>query len=130
MSSHFGVQLELSRYAPASLDAQQHLSSVQFAPSLMYSLPDKLTDYVWIRPYLGAGVNWYRSTVGSTTPGADSTTEDGLGRQVFGGTALAFASAPQFTLSVDYGYRWKMAPLSSVDMNGPGFSVSGHWYVK
>jgi hypothetical protein len=126
----FGIQLEVSRYAPDSAVAQPRLTSLQFAPSLLYSLPDKLTDYVWLRPYIGAGVAIYRSTLSGGTPAGDSVTDSRLGRQVFGGTEVTFASVPRFTLSADYGYRWHQAPFSGFELGGRGLSVSGHWYVK
>jgi hypothetical protein len=126
----FGIQLEVSRYAPSSAVSPQRLTSIQFAPDLLYSLPDKLTDYVWLRPYLGAGVTSYRSTLRGGTPGGASVTDSRLGRQVFGGTEVTFASAPRFTLSADYGYRWPQAPFDGFELGGRGLSVSGHWYVK
>lgn len=126
----FGIQLEVSRYAPASPVALQHLTSVQFAPSLLYSLPDKLTDYVWLRPYLGAGVTVYRSTLSGGTPVRDAVTDSRLGRQLFGGAEVAFAAVPRFTLSADYGYRWRQTPFDGFELGGRGLSVSGHWYVK
>jgi hypothetical protein len=129
LTRQLGIQLELSRYAPDTVVAPQQLRSMQFAPSVLYSLPDKLTDYLWIRPYLGAGLTVYRSTLSSGIPGV-SLTDNRLGRQIFGGTAVAFASAPRFTLSADYGYRWSQAPLAGVELGGRGLSLSGHWYVK
>jgi hypothetical protein len=126
-----GVQIEVSRYATTSALTQQRLTSVQFAPSVMYSLPDRLTDYVWLRPYLGGGLTWYRSSVGSATPVVgDSVTDVRMGRQVFGGTELIFAAAPRFALSADYGYRWSQTPFGGFDLGGNAVSVSGHWYVK
>ena len=125
----FGIEVDVSRYAPTSAVAQQRMTSLQFAPSLLYSLPDKLTDYVWLRPYVGAGVTIYRSTLRGT-PVGDSVTDNRLGRQVFGGAAVAFSSAPRFTLSADYGYRWPQTPFAGFDLGGRGLSVSGHWYVK
>ena len=124
-----GVQLELSRYASAALPAQRQLTSIQFAPSVLFALPDRLTDYLWLRPYAGAGITMYRSTLGTGVPGVVST-DNRYGRHVFAGTALTFASAPRFALSADYGYRWHQAPFSGFDLGGPGLSVSGHWYVK
>ena len=126
----FGIQLDLSRYTPVSAVGQQRLTSVQFAPSLLYSLPDKLTDYLWLRPYLGAGVTIYRSTLGSGTPARNSATSSQLGRQLLGGAEMAFAAAPRLTVSADYGYRWRQAPFDGFELGGPGLSVSGHWYVK
>jgi hypothetical protein len=133
LTDRVGVQVELSRYTPGSIAAPQRLSSVQVAPSVLYSLPDKLTDYLWVRPYLGAGVTISRHTLSSGIPGDSSMTENALGRQFFGGTALAFAAAPRFMLSFDYGYRWSETPsaaFAGTRVAGRGLSVSGHWYVK
>ena len=130
LSRRFGIEFEVSRYAPASAVAQQRLTSLQFAPSVLYSLPDKLTDYVWLRPYVGGGVTVYRSTLSSGTAAALSVSDNRLGRQVFGGTEVTFAAVPRFTLSADYGYRWHQVPFTGFDLGGPGLSMSGHWYVK
>lgn len=130
VGNRFGVQLEVSRFAPTNAVAQQRLSSVQLAPSVLYSLPDKLTDYVWLRPYVGAGMTVYRSTLSTGTPSGASVTDNRLGRQVFGGTEVTFATVPRFTLSADYGYRWHEVPFTGFDLGGKGLSVSGHWYVK
>ena len=123
-------QLEVSRYTHTSAVAER-LTSVQFAPSLLYSLPDKVTDYVWVRPYFGGGVAMYRSTLSSGTSAAgDSLADSRLGRQVFGGVEVAFASAPRFSVSTDFGYRWPQTPFVGFELGGRGLSVSGHWYVK
>lgn len=129
----FGIQLNVARYAPTSAVAGQRQTTMQVAPSVLYSLPDKLTDYVWFQPYVGGGLTIHRSTFNSGTPGVEAITDSGMGRQLFGGTAVAFASAPRFTLSVDYGYRWNdepLAPFAGLDLSGKGVSISGHWYVR
>lgn len=133
ITQHLGVQMEFSRYAPSSIIAPEKMTSVQFAPSVMFSLPDKLTDYIWVRPYVGGGLTMYRHTLNSGIPGDLALTDSGIGEQLFGGTALAFASAPRFTLSFDYGYRWAdapLAPFAGTELAGKGLSISGHWYVK
>ena len=123
-------QLEVSRYTHTSAVAER-LTSVQFAPSLLYSLPDKLTDYVWVRPYLGGGVGVYRSTLSLGTSAAGASAADSrLGREAFGGAEVAFARVPRFTLSADFGYRWPQTPFDGFELGGRGLSVSGHWYVK
>lgn len=129
-SRHFRFQLEVSRYAHTSL-VTERLTSVQFAPSVLYSLPDKLTDYVWVRPYVGAGVGIYRSTLSTGASGAGGSVADStLGRQVFGGVEVAIASVPRFTLSTDFGYRSPQTPFPGFELGGRGLSISGHWYVK
>ena len=39
------------------------MSSTEFGPSVLYAFNDHVADYTWLRPYLGAGVNFYRSTI-------------------------------------------------------------------
>jgi len=130
VGGRFRVQLEASRYAATSAAAQQHLTSVQFAPSLLYFLPDKVTDYVWMRPYVGGGLTMYHSTLSGTSVAGSSVSDNTLGRQAFGGVEVALAGAPRFTLSADFGYRWRQTPFDGFELGGRKLSVSGHWYVK
>lgn len=127
-----GVQLELSRYADTNALTQEHLTSVQFTPSLLYSLPDRLSDYVWLRPYVGGGMGWHHSSVSSTmTPvPPTSMSENQLSKQIFGGSEFVFSAAPRFGLSADYRYRWPQTPVNGFEIGGSGLSISGHWYVK
>jgi hypothetical protein len=98
---------------------------------VLYSLPDRVTDYLWMRPYLGSGATLRRHSFGTGTSAAgDSTSGYGFGLQAFGGGELTFAGAPQFALSADLGYRWFQTPLAGFDLGGLGLTVSAHWYVK
>lgn len=119
-----GLQLEVSRYGLTSPVVPGRVTTVQIAPSLLYSLPDRVTDYFWLRPYVGAGVNLARSS----QSGLDSTNKTGV--QAFGGAEVTFASLPRFALSADLGYRRSPAPFVGFDFGGVGFSVAGHWYVR
>jgi hypothetical protein len=130
VGNRFGIQFEVSRYSLTSAVAPQSVGFLEFAPSLIYSLPDRVTEYVWVRPYVGAGLV-SRSTLGGAMPAAGaSVTDNRLARQAFAGAEVSHASVPRFTLSADYGHRW--APVSSdgFDRGGRGLAVSGHWYVK
>ncbi|PWT82374.1 MAG: hypothetical protein C5B57_08790 [Blastocatellia bacterium] len=129
--SRVGVQLEVSRVVFTSAVTSSHLTSIQFSPSLLYSLRDQVTDFVLIRPYLGAGGSVGQQTVSSTTaPAGGSLSDASLGLQTFGGTELTFAAVPRFALSADLGYRWSQTPFTGFDLSGVGVSVSGHWYFK
>jgi hypothetical protein len=125
-----GAQLEVSRAALTSAGAPDRVTSVQFAPSLLYSLPDRVSGSVWLRPYVGGGLDWYRVRLSSGIPGATSVSENRWGLQTFGGGELTFANVPQFALSADVGYHWARTPFAGMDLGGLGLSVSGHWYVK
>lgn len=113
-----GVQFNVSRPELESADGQR-LISTQFAPSVLYSLPDGVTNSVWLRPYVGAGPRFYRANM-----------ETGLGYEAFGGAEATLASIPQFALSVDMGYRWSRPSFNGFEPRKIGFSFSGHWYVK
>lgn len=127
----FGIQLELSRYALTSTAAPGQVTSIQFAPSLLYSLHDRITDYVWIRPYFGAGASVLRQTLsGVTSSAGDSVSDTSLGLQVLGGSELTFASVPRFALSANVGYRWSRTPFAGFEPGALSVSLSGHWYIK
>jgi len=119
-----GLQLDVSRYALTSPTAPGRVTSLQVAPSVLYSLPDRVTDYFWLRPYVGAGVNLSRST----QAGFGSTSKSGF--QAFGGGEMTFASVPRFAVSADVGYRSSRAPFDGFELGGMNFSISGHWYVR
>lgn len=127
----FGAQLEISRYTFTSIEPSGRVTSIQVDPSLLYSLTDRVTDYVWVRPYLGSGVNVRRQSFSDPIPSAEpSVSESKFGFQLFGGGEFTFASIPRFALSADLGYHWPRASFAGVYLGGLGVSVSGHWYVK
>jgi hypothetical protein len=123
-----GVQVEMSRYSQTAAPTGSQVVSVQFAPSVVYSLTDRLTDYVRLRPYVGGGPRWWSSTLHA---GANELiSEKRRSWQVFGGTELTFASAPRFALSADLRYDSSDTPFAGITFGGLGFSASGHWYVR
>jgi hypothetical protein len=124
-----GLQFEVSHYEVSNLIDAGTVSSTDFGPSVLYAFNDHVADYTWLRPYLGAGVNFYRSTATAPTVGIE-TSDSQFGSQVFGGGKLSFASVPQFAISTELSYRWFDAPTDGFDLGGVGLSVAGHWYVK
>jgi hypothetical protein len=127
----FGIQLEASRSTLKSDVSPERVTSLQLTPSAIYSLPDRVTDYVWLRPYLGAGVPFFRSTLKNTAPDAvGSVTDNAYGLRTFGGAELTFASVPRFAVSADLGYLWSQTSFAGFERDGLGFSLSGHWYFK
>jgi len=130
--NRLGIQLEVSRYGLTGSAVPGRLTSFEFEPSVLYSLPDRVGDHLWLRPYVGSGATLHRQTLSSITPGVGGSVSDsGLGVKAFGGGELTFAGAPQFALSVDAGYRWSRATqFAGFEVDGLGVSVSGHWYVK
>ena len=95
------------------------MTSTQFAPSILYSLPEGATTSVWLRPYFGAGPRLYRANL-----------ETRLGYEAFGGAEVTLAAMPQFALGAEMGYRWSRPSINGFEPRQIGLSLSGHWYVK
>jgi Bacterial SH3 domain len=126
-----GVQLEVSRYASTDVVAPDNLTSTRFAPTVLYALPDRLSDYVWLRPYVGAGLSFRNQTLKGIGPNATAiASERESGARLLGGGEVTFSSVPHFALSADAGYEWPKSVFAGADMGGPMFSISAHWYVK
>lgn len=113
-----GVQFNASRPELESADGR-FATSTQFAPSILYSMPDGVTNGLWLRPYLGAGPRLYRANQ-----------ETRVGYEAFGGTEATLAAMPQFALSADMGYRWSRPSINGFEPRQIGYSLSVHWYVK
>ncbi len=126
-----GLQVEVSRSALTSPATPGRFTATQVAPSLLYALPDRVTDYVWVRPYVGAGPRLLRHSVslGPQINGV-SVAENSMGLQAFGGGELTFSGLSRFALSADLRYNWAEAPAAGFDLGGLGVALSGHWYIK
>ena len=101
-NNRVGIQFGFTRDAATRLE-----------PGVVYALLDHVSDYVWIRPYVGSAMIFRRQT-----------SDNAAGIRVFGGSELTFASVPRLGVSADLGYRRLPAqsPLSA--------SIAIHWYVK
>jgi opacity protein-like surface antigen len=129
--SRLGVQLDLSRSTLTSTASPERVHATQFAPSVIYSLPDYVSDNVWLRPYFGGGGAFTRSKLSSGTPEVSASVSDStLGFRAFGGAEVTIPNVPRFAVSADVGYQWTKQPFEGFELGGLGFSISGHWYVK
>lgn len=124
-----GVQVDLSRTSMTSATAPGSMTSTQFAPSALYSITDRVTDYVWFRPYVGSGVSFIREKL-TGLPDDVNQNANTIGLRVFGGAELTVAAVPRLGVSADVGYRWAETSFSGFETRGLGFSISAHWYVK
>jgi Bacterial SH3 domain len=126
-----GVQLDASRYSSTDAAAPDRLTFTRIAPTALYALPDRVTDYVWLRPYVGAGLSIRQQTLRGIAPEAiEIASKRKSGPRVLGGGEMTFSSVPRLALSADAGYEWPRASFAGVDAGGPVFSISAHWYVK
>ena len=131
-ANRVGLQFDVLHSRLPSLLGTGHVTSLQFAPSVMYTLPNAITSSVWVRPYVGGGSSLYRTTVNRVPSDVGTAgSENGLGFQTFGGAETTFAGAPQFAVSADVGYRW-WSNVSTVGVTPGkiGVSLSAHWYMK
>ena len=101
-NNRLGIQFGFTRNAATQLE-----------PGVVYALLDHVSDYVWIRPYVGSTMIFRRQT-----------SDNAAGFRVFGGSELTFANVPRLGVSADLGYRRLPAqsPLSA--------SIAMHWYMK
>jgi hypothetical protein len=129
-TNRFGVQFEIARDEASSVLAAQRTTLLEFAPSVLYSLPDAAGSYLWLRPYIGGGATFYRSSFGETTNPATRVTNSGMDFQAFGGGEFTLPSAPRFALSADLAYRRPRTSFFGFDTRTLNFSLSGHWYIK
>ena len=129
--NRFGVQLEASRYEFPTSEAPQRVTSIFLEPSVVYALPDRVSDYWWLRPYVGSGASFRHHTLHiASSEGRVLATANKVGIKMFGGGELTFASLPRFALSADVGYTVARNPYLGIDSAGVGVSVSAHWYVR
>lgn len=127
---HLGFQLEVSRSSFESATVLGRATSTAITPSLLYAMNDKVTDYLWLRPYFGVGAQLGHASLTDPIFPDVTTTANTMGAKVFFGGEVAFSSIPQFSLSMDAGYYKLPEPFVGFDPGGMGFAISGHWYVK
>ena len=125
-----GVQLEVSRYTFDSIDLLSRATSTDIAPAILFALNDRVSDYLWLRPYVGAGAHVIRTSRTDLIFTDVTENANTLGVRAFFGAEMAFSSVPQFALSTDLGYYKLPEPFIGFEPGGMGFAISGHWYVK
>lgn len=124
-----GLQVDFSRYSVSTPLDPTSMNTTQFAPSVLLKPTDMISDYVWLRPYAGAGFAMYRSTLNSPTIGVTAT-DNRTGFQFFGGAEFTAASLPAVGVSLDYGFRTFESPFAGFDFGGSSVTIAAHWYVK
>jgi hypothetical protein len=125
-----GLELEVSRHGFTSTSAPGRVTSIRFAPSVLYSLPDHVSDYVRLRPYAGAGTSIHRQSLSDPSMGGAVVSDSGLGFRAFAGTEVTLATAPRLALSVGAGYERSPSPFAGFQSRRLSVAVSGHWYVR
>jgi hypothetical protein len=129
--NRFGVQVDLSRSRMSNDFSEDRVRSTEVVPSVIYSLPDYVSDSFWLRAYAAGGVAMIRSTLHGGVPAvAQSESDRSWGYRAFGGAEVTVPGAPRLAISADVGYQWADVLFDGFDPAGPRFSVAAHWYVK
>ena len=127
--NRFGLQLAMTRDSMTNAITAEHMTSSQFEPSVIYALRDKVTDYVWLRPYVGSGVQFWHQSM--SVPGfTDSVAKNTIGFQAFGGAEMTFAALPQLAVSADLAWRHVDTQFAGFEPKTVGVAVSAHWYIR
>jgi hypothetical protein len=129
-NKRLGFQFGLSRDVVTNDLAPGRVTSVQVEPGVLYGLFDHVSDYLWVRPYVGAVASFRHQTFRVAPASLESVSDNGVGFRVFGGSELKFSGLSQFGLSVDLGYRRVPAPFAPFEHDRLSASIAGHWYIK
>jgi hypothetical protein len=130
-NNHLGIQLGITRDSMTSSIAAGRVTTMQFEPGVVVGLFDRVSDYVWLRPYIGSIVSMRRQRLSVVSPvAAEPVTDTGMGYRVFAGSELMFSSLPRFGLSADLGYRHDPQPFPGFELDPLSVSIAGHWYIK
>lgn len=129
-TDHLAMQLAVTRETTSGVDGGR-LTSMRLEPGVMYALFDRVTDYVWFRPYVGSALSVNHQTLKGSGPAPiQPVSDDGMGVRLFGGSELTFAGAPRFGLSAEVGYRRLPTPFPGLEADRLNLSIAGHWYIK
>jgi hypothetical protein len=140
MTPRVGGEFQFSRWSVGGLggfDVEADASITQFAPLILFRLGEPpAADDVMLRPYVGGGLNFFRSTATVSIGGifddefSETQSDTATGIQMLGGVEIAFQDAPRFVLSGDIGYHSTGKLFGGLSVGGMAFSVSAHWYFK
>ena len=129
-NDRIGVQVSFTRDSMTSSVAAGRVTSMQLEPAAVYALFDHVSDYVWVRPYVGSGLSFHRQSLTVPSPDLALPADNGFGFRVFAGSELTFATVQRFGLSVEFGYRRVPTPFAGFAPDKLSVSLAGHWYIK
>jgi hypothetical protein len=130
-NDHLGIQIGFTRNAMTSEVAAGRVTSMQFEPGAVYALLDHVSDYVWIRPYVGSVLSIQHQALKVASPAVrEPASGNGVGVRIFAGSELTFAGVPRFGLSAELGYSRFPTPFPEFAADRLSASVAGHWYIK
>jgi hypothetical protein len=128
--NHLGVQVGLLRDAQTSTTMPGRITTLAFEPGIVYGLFDRVSDYIWLRPYVGSSLDIRRQTLSLSPVAAEPLASNTTGFRVFGGAEFTFAAMPRFGLSADLGYRRADTTFDGFAADRVSLAIAGHWYLK
>jgi hypothetical protein len=128
-SRRVGLQVAVARDALTSAIGDGRVTSTSIAPGVLIALPEQVGDFVWFRPYVGAGAQLQRSTFSGIAP-AVPTSANAFGMHVSGGGELTLASAPSLAFSADLAYQRIRTTFTGFEPAALKVAVAAHWYVR
>ena len=129
--NHLGVQVGFLRDAQTSAIMPGRMTTMAVEPGIVYALFDRVTDYVWLRPYVGSSFAIRRQTLSISDPiSTPPVTDTNKAWRAFGGAEFTFASMPRFGVSTDVGYRRSDATFEGFSTDRLSLAVAGHWYIR
>jgi SH3 domain-containing protein len=129
--NRFGVQVDLSRSRMSNDVSENRVRSTEFVPSVIYSMPDYVSESFWMRPYAGGGVAMIRSKLYGGLPEVPLSESDSTwAYRAFGGAEVTVPGVPRLAISADLGYQWADVLFGGFEPAGPRLSVAAHWYAR
>jgi len=111
--------------------AAGRVTAMQIEPGVVYGLFDRVPGYVWIRPYVGSALSFRHASLDvPVTDPSQPTSDNGVGYRFFGGGEFTFATATQFGLSAEVGYRHLPTAFAGFEPDRMSVALIGHWYIK
>jgi hypothetical protein len=128
-SQKIGIQFDVTHSSMTNDVFFTSLSSTQVGPRVLYAFRDRVSDRIWVRPYLGAGAHMLRASVNDPVTGL-SQSDTGVAAQFFGGAEITLSAAPRLGLSAEAGHQWHQSPFVGYTLDGMMMTLSAHWYIK
>jgi hypothetical protein len=126
-----GIQFGFTRDVMTSDVAAGRVTSMQIEPGVVFGLFDHVSDFVWLRPYVGSGLSVQHQTLSPVAPvPTESSSNNGVGYRLFAGSEVTFASMPRVGLTADVGYRRYPTVFPGFDPKPLSVSIGAHWYIK
>lgn len=131
---HIGLNMTAGWYRSAyETSTGDRASTVHASPSILYMIgKPNYTREVDIRPYLGGGASYLRSTRPIVSPGGAVRMSEasGTGMHTFGGAEITFKEVEQLAFSGEIVYYRLPVRLSNTTFDGFNYLIAVHFYVK